>query len=105
MSLATVVVGIFGAFTMVGGIIGYVKAKSLDSLLVGDTSGVILLVCAFGMSHGSRAAAVVSLVMALALGGRFVGTWRRTHRVMPDLVMMILSLATLASVGVWLVAR
>ena len=99
MSVATIVVGLYGAFSLMGGVIGYLKAKSQASLLVGSIAGALLLVCASGIHHGSRAAAVGALLIALVLGGRFLGTWRRTRRLMPDLVMVLLSLATLASVA------
>ena len=105
MSIAAVVVGLYGAFSLLGGVIGYVKAKSQASLVAGSVSGTLLLVCAYGIHQGNRAAAVSTLLIALALGGRFASTWRRTHRVMPDLGMVLFSLATLAAVGVHLLAR
>ncbi len=101
MSAATVVVAIYGAFSLVGGVIGYVKAKSRASLIAGSVSGILLLACAYGLRQGSRAAAIGALVIALLLGGRFAGTWRRNHRVMPDLLMILLSLATLLAIGFW----
>ena len=105
MSVASVVVGLYGAFSLVGGVIGYLKAKSQASLVAGSVSGVLLLVCAYGIHQGSRAAAAGALLIALVLGGRFAGTWRRTHRLMPDLLMVLLSLATIAAVGARLVSR
>ena len=105
MGLAVIVVGCYGAFSLVGGVIGHVKAKSRASLIAGSISGVALLACAAGISQGSRAAAAGALLVALALGGRFAETWRRTHRLMPDLLMALLSLATLAAVGAHLISR
>ena len=105
MSPAVWVVAIYGGVSLVGGIIGYVKAKSTASLVAGSICGVILLGCARAMMGGSRAAAVGSVVVALLLGGRFLGTWRRTRRVMPDLVMILLSAAALAAVGIGFFAR
>ena len=105
MSVATIVAGLYGVFSLVGGVIGYLKAKSLASLVAGSVSGALLLACAYGMHQGSRAASTGALLIALALGGRFAGTWRRTHRLMPDLLMVLLSLATIAAVGARLVSR
>ena len=105
MGLSVWVVGIYGVLTLSGGAIGYLKAKSRASLVAGLTAGVILLVCAYGMRNESTIAAIVSLLIAALLGGRFMGTWRRTHRVMPDLLMVALSLATLLSVSLGLYAR
>lgn len=97
--LTTTLVIVYGAFCIVGGLIGYVKAQSTASLVAGIVSGLILAGCGYRLMQGHRDAAVWAAVVALLLGGRFVGTWRKTHRVMPDLVMIILSLATLLTVG------
>ena len=105
MSLSAWVVGIYGVFTLSGGVIGYLKAKSHASLVAGSIAGMILLACAYGMGRGSTIAAIVSLLIAALLGGRFAGTWRRTHRLMPDLLMVMLSLATLVSVSLGLRVR
>ena len=102
MNPAAVYVGVYGALTLAGGIMGYVKAKSRASLVAGTVCGVALLVCGQGINKGNQAAAAVTLAIALVLGGRFFGTWRRTHRLIPDLVMVIFSLASFAIVGLQL---
>jgi len=99
MNLAVAVVGLFGLFSLVGGAIGYFKAKSGASLIAGTVSGLILLACAAGIARGQRLASIVSLIVALLLGGRFLGTWWKNHRVMPDGIMVVLSLLTLLAVG------
>ena len=99
MNLAVAVVAIFGVFNLIGGVIGYLKAKSSASLIAGSVAGVILLICAYGIAHDHRAAAITSLAVSILLGARFAGTWRRNHRVMPDLLMIALSLVTLLIVG------
>ena len=81
MSVAVAVVACYGLFSLVGGLIGYLKANSTASLIAGSASGVLLLLCAYGMGHGSRAAALGSFVMAVVLGARFLGTWLKRHRV------------------------
>ena len=100
MNLAVTIVAFYGLFSLVGGMIGYLKAKSTASLIAGSISGVLLILCAYGMGHGSRAAALGSLAMAFVLGARFLGTWLKHHRVMPDLLMVLFSAATVLAVGV-----
>ena len=104
-SIAIWVVAVYGLCSLIGGVIGYAKAKSQASLVAGSLSGVLLLACAYGLSHGRRVAMVGSLLIALLLGGRFLGTWRRTHRMMPDVLMIVLSLATLLTVSLQLLVR
>ena len=103
MDVAVVVVMVLGLFSLVGGVIGYVKAESKASLIAGLISGVVLLGCAFGIAKGNRIASLVSLGIAFLLGGRFFGTWLKKRRLMPDLLMILFSLATLIVVGIKLI--
>ena len=90
---------LFAVFNLLGGWIGYRKAGSRASLIAGTAAGVLLLVCAVGLAQHSRAAAIGALLIAVALGGRFTGTWVKTRRMMPDLLMVLFSLMTLVAVG------
>ncbi len=105
MNLAVWVVAVYGMVSLVGGVIGYVKAKSTASLVAGTVSGAILVACANGMQRGSALAAGGSLLVAVLLVGRFLGTWQRNRRVMPDLIMVVLGLATLIAGGAWFLTR
>ena len=97
MNFSVVIIGVYGLISIVGGIVGYAKARSVASLIAGSVSGIVLLACAYGLMHGSRAAAIVSGLTALALGGRFFGVWIRKRRVMPDLVMIIGAIVVLVA--------
>ncbi len=105
MSLASFVVVSYGVFTLVGGLIGYVKAKSTASLIAGTIAGTALLFCTYGIAHGSRVAVIIAGIIALLLGGRFAMTWPRTRCLMPDLLMIILSGVTLLTLGWTLLIR
>ncbi len=100
MGLAATMVMVYGVVTIAGGVIGYLKAKSTASLIAGSVAGSLLLVCAYRIAQGNLLATIGSSAIALLLGGRFFGTWRRTHRIMPDLVMVLCSVTTLVAVGV-----
>jgi uncharacterized membrane protein (UPF0136 family) len=47
--LAAVLAGVYGAVSVVGGVMGYVMAGSIESIIAGGISGVLLLVCAAGV--------------------------------------------------------
>ena len=98
MHPAVWVVGVYGLVSLVGGVIGYVKAKSTASLIAGTVSGGLMLWAADGLRRGNSAAELVSLAIPIVLGLRFFTTWRRTKRLMPDLIMVILGLATIVAV-------
>ena len=99
MELAILVVVVYGLFTVVGGAIGFLKAKSTASLIVGSLMGLVLLAAAFRMRQGNEIAPYVAVGIAILLGGRFFVTWKRNKRVAPDLLMVLLSLITLIVVA------
>lgn len=100
MNLSTAIVVAYALFCMIGGIVGYVKAKSRASLVSGSAAGLALAAASYGMSQGNSIARLVIVFVAVLLGARFLRTWLKTRRLMPDLLMIILSLATLIAV-IW----
>ena len=102
MNITVVVVGLFGLFSLVGGLIGYFKAGSRASLLAGSLSGLILLLSAYGISKENQIFAYIALIVAILLGGRFFMTLIKSFKVMPDLLMVILSLSTILMVGIFI---
>ncbi|MEQ9670209.1 TMEM14 family protein [Coleofasciculus sp. G2-EDA-02] len=92
---------IYALLVLVGGIIGYVKAKSQKSLISGITSGLGLLVawwlCRVIPIMGLGLATLISLLLFIV----FVIRLFRTRAFMPSGMMMVFSLmATLLfSVG------
>ncbi|MEO8877310.1 MAG: TMEM14 family protein [Polyangiaceae bacterium] len=88
---------VFGVITIAGGVMGFVKAKSRPSLIAGSISGAALLIAGYLASTATtvRIGLVVGLVVSLALGGRFVGAFRKSKKMMPAGLM-----AALGVVGV-----
>ena len=95
MSLAQAIVALYGVFTFVGGMIGFIKAKSAASLIAGSVSGILLLICAYGMKGGHVIFYLAAAAVSLLLGIRFFGTWRVKKKLMPDFLMVVFSLISL----------
>ncbi len=75
---------LYGLLVLVGGVIGYVKAKSRASLVSGIGFGVLLGLASRLVSSGSvRVGAGLGVVLALALLGRFLPAFMKTKKVMP----------------------
>jgi len=69
--VAATIIALYGMLSMVGGIIGYVKAHSTASLVTGVPAGAILVLSAIGIFYAPRAALVAAIVVALLIGGFF----------------------------------
>lgn len=64
----------FGLLTIIGGIMGYVKAQSMASLIAGGVLGALLIaagVLLHGVGTGLLIGKVLGLVVSLLLLGRF----------------------------------
>lgn len=82
---------IFGLFTIIGGVIGYVKAGSVASIIAGSVAGILLLVAAFLLPGNVTLALVLGLILSLALAGRFVPAFIHKGGIMPAGLMSVLS--------------
>jgi uncharacterized membrane protein (UPF0136 family) len=82
----------FGILTIAGGVMGFVKAKSKPSLIAGSISGLLLLTAAYLMLTPGRPGVILGLLVSLALAGRFIGSYRKSKKVMPAGLMAILGI-------------
>jgi len=88
---------IFGALTILGGVIGYVKAGSVPSIIagaitgVGGRAGVLLLVAGALLPEHRAAGLATAFIVSLLLAAQFVPKFIRTGKVMPAGLMSILS--------------
>jgi len=82
---------IFGALTIIGGIIGYVKAGSLPSIIAGSITGVLLLIGGSLLPQHRTASLAIAFVISLLLAAQFVPKFIRTGKAMPAGMMSILS--------------
>jgi uncharacterized membrane protein (UPF0136 family) len=91
MEAAKIYLIIFGVLTILGGIVGYVKAGSVASIIAGSITGILLLVGAFLLPEHRAAGLVTALIISLLLAAQFIPKLLRTGRVMPAGIMSLLS--------------
>lgn len=96
MSIAAIVVIIYGVLVALGGIGGYATAKSMMSLISGLASGALLLLSGLLLAQGhgwaKYLAAVVTIALMLFFGSRFLAT----QKLMPAAPIIVLGIITLA---------
>lgn len=95
MKLTAIVILIYGVITLVGGIMGYVKAQSGMSLLTGGVSGLILIIAAYLIHSGNFAGIYISLLISLGLSIFFGIRFSQSWSLMPAGLMLFLSLIAL----------
>jgi uncharacterized membrane protein (UPF0136 family) len=102
MEAAKIYFIIFGILTIAGGIVGYVKAGSVASIVAGSITGVLLLVAAFLLPEHHTVGLATAFVVSLLLAAQFVPKFLRTGRVMPAGMMSILSvIGIVAAIIAW----
>src|SRR5437867_11939491 len=74
---------VFGVLTIAGGIIGYVKAGSVASIVAGPVTGVLLLVAAYLLPEHRAAGLATAFIISLLLAAQFVPKFLRAGRQMP----------------------
>jgi uncharacterized membrane protein (UPF0136 family) len=80
---------IYGVLLIIGGIMGYVKAKSVPSVVAGVVCGLIALFLGANYTWhlAPYAALILALVLIFLMGRRYV----RTRKAMPALLIVVLS--------------
>jgi uncharacterized membrane protein (UPF0136 family) len=90
MEAAKIYFIVFGVLTVVGGVVGYVKAGSFASIIAGSITGVLLLVAAFLLPEHRAIGLATAFIISLLLAAQFVPKFVRTGRFMPAGMMSIL---------------
>ena len=94
MKTSAMIVFVYGLLVLVGGVMGYVKAKSLPSLISGILFGVLLLISGVGIQEGAKLSFAIALaltvVLMLIMGLRFV----KSKKFMPAGLITLLSAIT-----------
>jgi uncharacterized membrane protein (UPF0136 family) len=87
---------VFAVLTIVGGVIGFVKAKSLASIISGSISAAVLVAASI-MLYEKRPilAGVIALCVSVLLAGKFVPDFMHKKALVPAGLMAVLSLASI----------
>ena len=94
---------VFGILTIAGGVLGYVKAGSMASIIAGSISGVLLLLAAWLMPEHQAAGLIIALIVSLLLAAQFIPKFFRTLKVMPAGLMSVLSaIGIIVAIAAWL---
>jgi uncharacterized membrane protein (UPF0136 family) len=95
MQKKSVVIALYAALVLVGGIMGYIKAESMISLMAGSFTALLLFICSYLIWRGNQVAykiatGIVTCLLAF-FGYRFFGSFK----FMPAGLMSIASSALL----------
>jgi uncharacterized membrane protein (UPF0136 family) len=94
---------VFGALTIIGGVIGYVKAGSMASIIAGAISGILMLIAGWILPNNRTIGLAIAFVVSLLLATQFVPKLIRTGKVMPAGLMSILSvIGIVVAIAAWL---
>lgn len=91
--IATWSILIYGLVVLLGGVMGYLKAKSKASLFSGVGSGIGLLVAWIVCRQAAMAGLGLATVIALVLFVVFILRFLKTRAFMPAGLMMVFSFA------------
>ena len=93
LQVGQIVLGVYGAVLIAGGIVGKVKAGSTVSLVVGGICGVV---CFYGLwlsSSDPAAGLLIGGFLAMLLTGISINRFAATRKAMPAGILLVLSLA------------
>ena len=94
---------VFGVLAIIGGIVGYVKARSVPSVVAGCITGILLLVAGYLMPDHRTVGIGLGLVISLLLAAQFIPKFVRTGRIMPaGLMTMLSAIGIVMAVAAWL---
>jgi uncharacterized membrane protein (UPF0136 family) len=96
MKTRVIFILVYSLIILCGGIVGFIKAQSFPSLVMGVSFAIALAICGYVMMKGSSIAYYAASVLTLVLSLFFTYRLIISHRFMPAGLMCILSLVMLA---------
>jgi uncharacterized membrane protein (UPF0136 family) len=95
MKLGEIVLLVYAVLLIAGGLLGYLKASSLPSLIAGSASGVAVLACFLFALRNAPVAYIAGATVALLMVATFAWRLAKTGKFMPAGAMLILSILVL----------
>lgn len=95
MSIGVLAAIAYGILSAIGGIIGYMQARSQVSLISGLVSGVLLLAGGIAQQQGLNWGLPLATIVTLVLIAVFVMRLGKTRKFMPAGLMVIAGVAAL----------
>ena len=95
MSLAKIVLSIYGLLMLGGGVMGYVKAHSKPSLIMGIISGILIFIGVYLLGSNMKAAMMLVTCVSGMLTIVFLMRLLKTHAFMPSGMLLLLSVGVL----------
>jgi uncharacterized membrane protein (UPF0136 family) len=86
---------IFAFLTIVGGVIGYLKAKSFISLVSGSISGALLVIASCLLPARPIVSGVIAICVSVLLAGKFVPDFIHKKAFVPGGLMSLLSVGSI----------
>ncbi len=100
MPWLSVAVIVYGIAVAAGGVMGYVEAKSIMSILTGGLAGVLIIIAGVMSNSNPKAGYGTAAVLALLLTAFFIYRFVSTHKAMPAMGVIGLSVLMLILLAV-----
>lgn len=97
MQFPELIIIVYGSFVALGGIMGYMKARSLPSLIFGFLLGGALVTSATFLPQQDGTSRNVSLLLILSMVALFTYRFIKTRKFMPAGLLVFLSIIVLLS--------
>lgn len=92
MKTNTIVTALYGLIVLGGGLMGFIKAQSVPSLIMGGFTGALLLVMAWGIWNACKYSYWFAFAISVFLGAFFGYRYWSTMAFMPAGLMAVISL-------------